>query len=190
MNQKEKKLKKTTLIKAVKNTYPNSRFVICYAGGDDVDFTKGLGPYRPDFISREQLLKHIEENAGDDMCSMPEFPRHIVISPKTYISGYCIDNNQQYFTEVPEGYERICDKNSNFDIYIYINRAGMTITFLLGQKAKALQIIHSSEFVYKVSGSTFHSNLDAFERTMRDPFWARRVVTMGRKVLGFKPSYI
>ena len=190
MRRKEKMIRKAALLKAVENTYPNSQLMICHADSDDVDFSKGIGPHRPDFISREKLLKHIVENAGDEMRTMPEYPRYIVISPKSYISGYCIDHNQQYFTDAPEGYERICDKSNNYDIYIYINRAGMTITFLLGRKAKVLTIIHSSEFVFKVSGSYFYCSLDAFERTMRDPFWAGHVVTMGRKVLGIKPAYL
>jgi hypothetical protein len=178
---------KADLIRAVENTYDDSRFLIGRGLEDGCDFTKTLSLYRSEFISKPELLGIIKTGEFDSMPTIPGHGDSLVLSGRLYLYKGTVNDNQVFRTlNVPEGYiHSVCKYNPHFEIYINLNKEDKTISFLLGDKQKKLVLAERSEFVSKpVGGRMLCVDADSLEHHIHDESWNPRMIDIGRYVLG------
>lgn len=179
-------VQKAALLKAVKNTYDDSKFFVGRGVLDDCDFTQGLNRNRSEFISKYALLEEIKVSKYDRIGSMPGFPDNLVLDPKTYVYCDSISDNQIYNTDAPDGYYHSASKhNPHLEVFIKIDRENMTISFLLGEHQKTLLLKPRTKYTYKLLKTMMYCvSADDLERFMKDEFWNPMFINIGRKALG------
>ena len=179
-------VQKTDLLKAVENTYDDSRFLVGRGLTEDCDFTQGLNRNRTNFISKDTLLEEIRACQYARIGSMPNYPDNLVIDPKTYVYCDSISDNQIYHTDAPDGYYHSVSKlNAHLEVFIKIDRENMTISFLLGDHQKTLLLKPRTNYTYKLFKTMMYCvSADDLERFMRDEFWNPSFINIGRMALG------
>jgi len=179
---------KTALIRAIENTYDDSRFHIGRATESSCDFRNGLQNNKHDWIMKGDLLELIKTEADEVIVGIPGHEDSLVLNAQTYIYRDCINENQVIHTTAPEEYQRLVSKyNPHFDVYMKLDKEKKTISFLLGDKEKTLALIEHTDFVSKpVYKEMYCVTADDLERHIHDEFWNPRMITIGRHVLRIK----
>lgn len=179
-------LSKAMLLKAVANTYEDSKFFMGRGISDDCDFSQGLTRNKSAFLPKATLLDEIMVCDDIPIKPMLGHPDYLVLNPRTYVSCSSISENQVYHTDAPEGYyHSVCKYNPHLDVYIKIDREGMTISFILGSKEKTLKLEHDSTYTYKLlKTKILCSSVDSLEKFIKDEFFNPMFINFGRKALG------
>lgn len=178
-------ISKSKLLQAVTSTYDDSLFFVGYGIEDDCDFTQRLRHNRSARCSKAELLDMIRQNAPDEITSIPGHSDYLVLIKNLYVSRGSINDNQVFHTKAPEGYYHSVSKyNRHLEVYIKIDKEQKTISFLLGDKEKTLELVEYSGFVYKFArGKMYCQSAEDLERFMKDDFWNPAMIVLGRRVL-------
>lgn len=178
-------ISKSKLLQAVTSTYADSLFFVGYGVEDDCDFTQRLCCNRSAKCVKAELQDMIRQNAPDEIISVPGHPDYLVLSKNLFVSRGSINDNQVFNTKAPEGYyHSVCKYNRHLEVYIKIDKEAKTISFLLGDKEKTLELVEYSGFVYKFArGKMYCQSAEDLEKFMKDDFWNPAMIVVGRRVL-------
>lgn len=178
-------ISKSKLLQAVTSTYADSLFFVGYGVEDDCDFTQRLCRNRSAKCVKAELLDMIRQNAPNEIISVPGHPDYLVLSKNLFVSRGSINDNQVFNTNIPEGYyHSVCKYNRHLEVYIKIDKEQKTISFLLGDQEKTLELVEYSGYVYKFAhGRMYCQSADDMERFMKDDFWNPAMIVVGRHIL-------
>lgn len=99
--------------------------------------------------------------------------------------------NENVIFETPntDGFKEYASKhNSNYKVYLKLDKEAKTITFKLGNKVKMLELIEHSVYAHRPYKGKYMevASVESLEKFINDPFWNPAMVPIGRKVLNIK----
>lgn len=180
---------RAVLLRAIHNTYDDTRFLVSVRCSEEVNFLEALGPNRSMWYTKEQLLTAVEQSHRETFPDMKDHEEEIVISPALSIWKGSI-NESQMFERTPdaEDYER-CVHNVHYDVYFRFDHEKKTVTFALGDRRKEIPLREHTGYSWKVLKRTLYCmDSEDLERSFRDPFWSQYMVRIGRKYLDIAPA--
>lgn len=179
-------LQKAVILKAMENTYDDSKFFIGRGIPKNCDFTKGYYGNRTELISKDDYLDEIKACKYDRIGSIPDFPDYLVLGPRTFFFSQCISDNQIYHTDAPDDFfHAINSFNPHLEVYVKIDKKNMTISFLLGDHQKTLPLeVRSGHSNILHETKLCCSSVDSLDESFRDKSWNHSFITIGRMALG------
>lgn len=179
------------LIRAVKNTYDDTEFLVGIGVDEGCDFFTGLQVNRSVLYSKAQLLDAIQGSTLQVFPTLREFDERIVLNSRLYLS-LCAINESQIQPETPdvEGFTHcVCRYNPHYDIYYQFDHERKRITFALGELRKEVPLLEHSGWSWKAMRNAVKCmDSDYLEKSFQDEFWNPIAVRIGRYVLGVKPA--
>jgi len=179
------------LLRAMKNTPDDARFLCGMAVNDGEDFLRGLTLTHHQRFSKAQLIAEINGSSYLEFFCVLGHNDNLLITPRLYVWKNSINHSQRFpATPDAEQYTHVQDKtNPYYDIYFRLDKESKTITFALGNKKKELPVVEHSGWSWKPTATRLLCmDIDKLERDFLDPFWNPIAVDVGRKVLNIRPA--
>lgn len=183
--KKKSPLTKELLLQAIHTTHDDAKLFVGIGVEDDCDFTEKLCLNRSNFCTKTELLELVQNNATEQIGTVPGFPDYLTLGTRIYVSKGSIDDNRIFQTNTTDGYfHAICKYNPHYDVYIKLDQEAKTISFLLGPYEKTLQLIEYTGFVHKPVRQQMHCQTARdLEVLIHDEFWNPAMITVGRHIL-------
>jgi len=191
-----RKVKRTSvgrqdLLRAIQNTYEDTRFLVGIGVAEDCDFFKGSQVNRSARYTKRELLEAIQNSSLQVFPTVPGFEDRIVISRNLYL-GIRTVNESQIYPDTPDvdGFTHcICCYNAHYDIYYLFDHERKGITFALGDFRKTVPLVEHSGWSWKAMRNAVKCmSSDYLEQSFQDELWNPIAVRIGRYVLGIKPA--